>query len=120
MKPRRWAIAASISFVLMVLMYGYGASHMFSLDKEEECTVILHQRYDAKYAHAEEQFFPLTQKCNASYDMVPFFVNPSVVLLLGVTLACAGAAVTATVRRRRAVPLHAKSPRPPHPLENRS
>ncbi|MFE1959503.1 hypothetical protein [Streptomyces sp. NPDC059479] len=97
-----------------------GASRTFSLDKQEECTVVLHQNFDPKYAYAKEQFFPLTQKCNASYDMVPFFVNPSVVLLLGMTLLCVGAAVAAAVRRRRAVPLRANSPRPSHSWENRS
>ncbi|MGW7261757.1 hypothetical protein [Streptomyces sp. NPDC054834] len=120
MKPRNWAVAAGISFLSLMLMYGYGASRMFSLDKQEECTVVLHQPYDSKYALAKEQFFPLTQKCNASYDMVPFFVNPSVVLLVGVTSLCTVAAVAATVRSRRAVPLRANSPRPSHLQENRS
>ncbi|MFF7900729.1 hypothetical protein ACFZCV_18330 [Streptomyces sp. NPDC007920] len=105
MKPRNWAIAASISFLAMMLVYGYGASRMFSLDMRKECTYFLHQDYDPKYASAGEQFFPLSKKCNASYNMVPSFVNPSVVLFLGVTSLCAGAAVVAAVRRRRAVPL---------------
>ncbi|MEV0035694.1 hypothetical protein [Streptomyces sp. NPDC050804] len=50
MKPRNWTIAAGVSFLAMTLTYGYGVSRMFSLDRQEECTVILHQEFDPKYA----------------------------------------------------------------------
>ncbi|MFE4831609.1 hypothetical protein [Streptomyces sp. NPDC056672] len=109
MKPRNWTIAAGLSFLAMTLTYGYGVSRMFSLDRQELCTVILHQEFDPEYAYPEERFFPLTRKCNASYDMVPSFVNPSIVLLLAGTLLCASLAVAAAVRRRRAVRLRANA-----------
>ncbi|MFJ5215893.1 hypothetical protein ACIP98_14345 [Streptomyces sp. NPDC088354] len=101
MKTRNWAVAAGISLLLATLTWGYGAWHMVALDMEESCTLIHHQRYDPDYALGSEQIFPLTQKCNASYDMVPGFVNPSIVLFLGLTVLCAGAGVGAAARRRR-------------------
>ncbi|MEV7681109.1 hypothetical protein AB0O64_21545 [Streptomyces sp. NPDC088341] len=109
MKPRNWTTAAGLSLLAVTLTYGYGVSRMFSLDRREECTVVLHQEFDPEYAYVEERFFPLTRKCNASYDMVPSFVNPSIVLLLAGTLLCAGAAVASAVRRRRAVRLRTDS-----------
>ncbi|EST39491.1 hypothetical protein N566_01700 [Streptomycetaceae bacterium MP113-05] len=43
------------------------------------------QRYDGAFwkSHAEEfqSFFPLHDKCNDSYDLVPVWVNPSIVVL---------------------------------------
>jgi hypothetical protein len=100
-KPRNWVVAAGMSLLLATLTCGYGAWHMFALGKEEFCTIVLHQRYDPKYALSDDQLFPLTQKCNASYDMVPAFVNPSIVLFLGLTILCAGVGVGTAVRRRR-------------------
>ncbi|MDX3076284.1 hypothetical protein [Streptomyces sp. MI02-7b] len=102
MKPGNWVVAAGTFLLLTTLTFGYGLWHTLVLDKREFCTVILHQRYDPKYALSDEQLFPLSQKCNASYDMVPAFVNPSIVLFLGLTILGAGAGVGAAVRRRRA------------------
>ncbi|MEV6025823.1 hypothetical protein [Streptomyces sp. NPDC052036] len=62
--------------------------------------MVLHQRYDPQYDLIDHQLFPLTQKCSASYDMVPGFVSPSIVFFLGLTVLCAGAGLGAAVRRR--------------------
>ncbi|MBW8698498.1 hypothetical protein MBT84_02795 [Streptomyces sp. MBT84] len=101
MKPRNWVVAAGILLFLATLTFGYGTWHMFALDKEEFCTVVLHQRYDPRYALGSEQIFPLTQKCNTSYDMVPGFVNPAVIISLGLAILCVGVSVSAAIRRRR-------------------
>jgi hypothetical protein len=97
-RSRNWIVAAGVSLLLAALMSGYGAWRMVVPDKKEFCTTVLHQRYDPAYALDDERFFPLTQKCNASYDLVPAFVNPSIAVFLGLTVVCTG--VGAAVRRR--------------------
>ena len=101
MKSRNWVVAAGIFLFLATLTSGHGTWHMFALDKEEFCTVVLYQRYDLKYALGSEQIFPLTQKCDASYDMVPGFVNPAVIIFLGLAILCVGVSVSASIRGRR-------------------
>ncbi|MFI5961431.1 hypothetical protein ACIA8J_04620 [Streptomyces asoensis] len=55
------------------------------LDVAETCTLLRGQKYDADYRaeHWREpsQIFPLHNRCNASYDLVPAWINPALVLL---------------------------------------
>jgi hypothetical protein len=82
---------AALSWMAMGYVWTYG---MFStaLYVEKQCVFQHHVRFDAEYysEHAEEfkRLFPLHEKCNADYDMVPAWVNPAIVVLgvLGVVL----------------------------------
>ncbi|MFD6325247.1 hypothetical protein ACFWOL_20775 [Streptomyces sp. NPDC058442] len=52
------------------------------LDVGETCGYTHHQTYDSAYleAHPEafNELFPLSNKCNAHYDLVPAWVNPTI------------------------------------------
>jgi hypothetical protein len=62
------------------------------------------QRYDESYraAHRREpqRWFPLHDRCGASYDLVPAWVNPALVVLSVLSLGCLGVAGWLVVRRR--------------------
>jgi len=81
-RPGWFAQAGCTSFYLLTLawMRGFLAG---GLRTDKDCLV--HQQpYDEAFreAHQVEQFrfFPLTNSCNATYDLVPVWVNPAVVV----------------------------------------
>ncbi|GAA5187943.1 hypothetical protein GCM10023322_37440 [Rugosimonospora acidiphila] len=80
-RPMWWTRVCSISLFAGLASWTWGA---FSggLDVGEACTWNHHQRYDEVYrdAHAEEfqRLFPLHNKCNPDFDLVPAWVNPIV------------------------------------------
>ncbi|MDN5667469.1 MAG: hypothetical protein L0G87_03630 [Renibacterium salmoninarum] len=59
------------------------------------------------------QIFPMHNKCNASYDLVPFWINPALVFFALLALICLTLLILASVQRaktRRAESLnHEKS-----------
>ncbi|WP_260635203.1 hypothetical protein [Streptomyces angustmyceticus] len=61
------------------------------LNVRETCLFVHHERYDAAYwdSHAEEfrKVFPLHNKCNAHYDLVPAWINPAIVTCAVISLA---------------------------------
>jgi hypothetical protein len=75
-----------------------------SLDPEEACHAA-GQPYDGAYqqAHLEEntQWFPLHDTCHASYDLVPAWVNPTLVALPLLAAACLAFSVRLVAIRRR-------------------
>lgn len=75
------------------------------LDPEESCH-LAGQAYDESYraAHWREaaRWFPLHNRCSAGYDLVPPWVNPALVVLPLLALACLGVASWLVVRRLRA------------------
>ncbi|WP_350003993.1 hypothetical protein [Pseudarthrobacter sp. WHRI 8279] len=75
------------------------------LDDEESCEISRHQAYDREYRmthpeHAGRTIFPLSNKCNADYDMVPFWMNPAVV---GFALLAVGAFIVPPLITRTAL-----------------
>jgi hypothetical protein len=102
-QPGWFGHAASASFVLLVLAWLSGA-FTGGLDMEETCQFQHHQQYDDAYyrAHRDDyfQFFPLSRKCNADYDMVAAWVNPTVAVLFLLFVAALAGVAWATVRRR--------------------
>ena len=77
---RPWVEAAGYAPIAAVLLYAWGAAHMFTMDIGETCKLTYGQRWDPDYTGAS--LFPLSSKCNASFDLVPTYVNPGVVGLL--------------------------------------
>jgi hypothetical protein len=75
-----------------------------SWDPGESCDAA-GQRYDDAYraAHWREpaRWFPLHNRCNAGYDLVPAWVNPAVVVLTLLAAGCLGVAVWLVAARRR-------------------
>lgn len=57
-----------------------GFVHVLQWNKEEVCEFIHEQQYDPEVGQAV-QLFPLSNKCNAEYDLMPPYVNPGIVAL---------------------------------------
>ncbi|MFD9392488.1 hypothetical protein ACFWBB_17770 [Streptomyces sp. NPDC060000] len=82
--PVHWLTLSALSCVGLFLTWFWGA-WSGGLDVAETCTLLEGQKFDDDYRaeHWREpsQVFPLHNKCNASYDLVPAWVNPTLVLL---------------------------------------
>lgn len=89
-RPGWFGHAAWASFALLALVWLWGALSG-GLDIEETCRLRHHEPYDEAYyqAHRDDYFrlFPLSQKCNAGYDLVAPWVNPAVAVLFLLLLA---------------------------------
>lgn len=82
-----WFVIGVLSLVFAALLWLAG---LFSggLDSQEMCGLRYGQSYDRQYLkahpeHAGRNLFPLSDKCNADYDMVPGWMNPAIVALAG-------------------------------------
>ncbi|RYZ32001.1 MAG: hypothetical protein EOP01_02155 [Propionibacteriaceae bacterium] len=90
-RPGWFAEAGCTSFYLLALawMRGFLAG---GLRTDKDC-LVHHQHYDEAFreAHHAELFrlFPLTNPCNATYDLVPAWVNPAVVVFGALLMASA-------------------------------
>ncbi len=60
------------------------------------------EQYRAEHWREPGRLFPLHNKCNADYDLVPAWVNPTIVIVTSLIVVSAGAAVwsAATTRSR--------------------
>ncbi len=100
-----WFVAtAGLCVVAAAVTWFIGAFSGSSLDPEESCHAA-GTTYDEAYrsAHWREpsRLFPLHNKCNAAYDLVPAWVNPALVLLLLAATTCVGVAVWLAVANKR-------------------
>ncbi|QUQ63080.1 hypothetical protein [Kutzneria sp. CA-103260] len=101
MTARGMAIVGGCALLAAVLVYGWGAEHMFTWDVAQACGY--RQSYEMPVQYGNPEFLPLSLKCSATKDLVPAYVNPTVLALLVVTVACGvGSAFTAHVARRSA------------------
>ncbi|MFY1573555.1 hypothetical protein ACN26Z_01515 [Verrucosispora sp. WMMD703] len=105
-KTPGWFLAtAALCAVATVVTWFIGAFPGSSLDAEESCRAA-GATYDDAYrsTHWQEpsRWFPLRNKCNATYDLVPAWVNPTLVLLLLLTTTCLGATVWLGIANQRA------------------
>ncbi|MCI0383744.1 hypothetical protein [Streptomyces sp. CNQ085] len=107
----RWRRSAGwFAGTAVLLLLGTGITYLVgsmagaSLDPEEACHAA-GQTYDRAYrrAHFEEntQWFPLHDRCHADYDLVPGWVNPVLVVLPVLAVACLAYAVRLAVIHRR-------------------
>ncbi|MEF9906182.1 hypothetical protein [Streptomyces sp. P9-A2] len=80
-RPLWWARLWSLALFVGCVAWLRGALSG-GLDVGETCAYVHHQTYDSAYlAEPGEEFnalFPLSNKCNAHYDLVPAWVNPTV------------------------------------------
>ncbi len=86
--PILWT-ALSIPFVLALGLSFLIGAFAAGGDASETCAKA-GQIYDEKYRSENwrepSQIFPLHNRCNADYDLVPFWINPTITLL-GVVIA---------------------------------
>ncbi|GAA1359414.1 hypothetical protein [Streptomyces beijiangensis] len=88
-RPMWWTRLCSVALLVGLASWIRG---VFStgLDLRKTCQFVHHQRYDAAYweSHTAEfrKLFPLHNKCNAHFDLVPGWVDPAVVVCAVVSL----------------------------------
>ncbi|MBE1489579.1 hypothetical protein [Plantactinospora soyae] len=104
-KTPGWFIGtAGFCVVAAAVTWFIGAFAGTSLDPEESCHTA-GVVYDSAYRSANWQepsrLFPLHNRCNATYDLVPVWINPALVLLLLLATTCVGVAVRLAVAARR-------------------
>ncbi|WP_017241464.1 hypothetical protein [Streptomyces sp. SS] len=102
--PGWFTWSALLLLVATGVAYLVGSLAGASLDPEEACHKA-GQTYDRAYRRANfdeyTQWFPLHDKCHAGYDLVPAWVNPTLVVLPALALLCLAYAVRLAVTRRR-------------------
>jgi len=76
----RGAVAAVFA---AFVTYGWGFSKMLSPDVGEACAA-RGQTWDAR--EYRSSLFPLSRTCNARFDLVPPYVNPSICALLALAV----------------------------------
>ncbi|AEW99223.1 hypothetical protein [Streptantibioticus cattleyicolor] len=102
--PGWFAGTAGLCLVLTGVTWLVGALSGTSLSREKSCHAA-GADYDRAYQHDHwreaSRWFPLHNKCNATYDLVPAWVNPTLVALPVAAVVCAGVAVRLAVADRR-------------------
>jgi len=102
MTARGMAIAAGCALLAAFLVYGWGAEHMFTPDIADSCGYDEIYRMPPEYQY-DVRYFPLSRKCDATTDLVPAYVNPTVLALLGLAaVSGVGSAFAAHAARRSA------------------
>ncbi|MDJ1136806.1 hypothetical protein [Streptomyces iconiensis] len=115
-RPGTWlalgAATAPVALLGLLVSYAVGA-FAGALDMRKAC-MVQQESYDAGYRqqHAGEMdhWFPLHNKCNADFDLVPGWVNPVVAICAGlvaagvITAAVAAVAHIALRRKQRRCP----------------
>jgi hypothetical protein len=78
-----WLVATVTAVLLAVCLYGYGFVQGSTLDLRDACAAE-GQSVDNSFLMTQRPGgpSPLSQPCNAAYDLVPSFVNPAIVVLL--------------------------------------
>lgn len=71
-----------------VLVYLIGTYHRFVWDIDYVCSQVHGQSFDPATSSGDA-FFPISQRCNADYDLVPAFVNPTIVALTALAIVAA-------------------------------
>ncbi|WP_344219995.1 hypothetical protein [Kribbella sancticallisti] len=101
-----WFAATALLLTLgTAITYLAGSLAGANLDPEESCHAA-GEPYDRAYRRANfdeyTQWFPLHDRCHAGYDLVPAWVNPTLVALPVLAIACLAYAVRLAVLHRRA------------------
>jgi hypothetical protein len=94
-KPGWFGHVAWLSLLGTALAWLCGVLFGAPLDIAESCTYQHHQQYDVAYreAHPDRVLFPLTAKCNAGYELVPSWVNPTIAAFFLVFVASVAGAI---------------------------
>jgi hypothetical protein len=99
-RPLTWLRLAFGSIVAVALTFFIGA---FAGGHEiDETCAAKHEIYDEVYRSEHwlepSQVFPMHNKCNADFDLVPFWVNPALVIFAVLTVAFVVALIMSIVR----------------------
>jgi hypothetical protein len=100
LQVRQWigvAILALLAWFITALV-GVAAG---GKDIDETCAAAGQPLDDVyRHEHWQEpgQFFPMHDRCNADYDLIPWWINPGLVVFTAVIVVCLAGAVVATAR----------------------
>ncbi|MFF5640706.1 hypothetical protein [[Kitasatospora] papulosa] len=109
LSARRWERPGWWAFPAVVLT-GLGCVAWFAgvfsggLDTREACVsrgAGYDEAYRSEYWREPSRWFPLHNKCNAGFDLVPAWVNPTLVAIALLLVGCAAGAVTTAVIGRK-------------------
>jgi hypothetical protein len=81
LRPRAWFGLALLSVLALGSVFFVGLAAP-GLDVREKCELAgqtLDMVYREQHSGEPGQFFPLHDKCNADYDLVPGWINPALV-----------------------------------------
>jgi hypothetical protein len=100
---RVWLRTALISGALMVMVFVTQFATASSKDLDDVCKAAGHaldRNFRLLHPRDGSPYFPLHNRCDAAYDIVPAWVNPSLSALAAVlALSLAGALVSRSARR---------------------
>lgn len=100
---RVWIRTALISGLLMVMVFVTQFATASSKDLDDICQAAGHaldRNFRLLHPRDGSPYFPLHNRCDAAYDIVPAWVNPSLSALAAVlALSLAGALVSRSARR---------------------
>lgn len=107
---RWWHSGGWFAGTAVLLLLGTGVTYLIgslagaSLDPEEACHAA-GQTYDRAYRRANfdeyTRWYPLHDKCHAGYDLVPGWVNPALVVLPVLAVACLVYSIRLAVTHQR-------------------
>ncbi|MDJ0318647.1 hypothetical protein [Arthrobacter antibioticus] len=104
MPLRGWLTFSFLSFLAIGVTYFIGI-FASGKDIDETCAKsgqLLDNTYRAQNWLEPGQFFPLHNKCNAAYDMIPVWVNPALVIFAVLTATFVCAFIVAAAKRLKA------------------
>ncbi len=62
---------------------------------------IFDREYRSKNWEEASRFFPLSNRCNADYDLVPPWINPALLIFAAMTLAFLALAIDSFIARHK-------------------
>ncbi|MFJ2234888.1 hypothetical protein [Streptomyces sp. NPDC087859] len=101
-RPAWWAFPAVVLVGIGCVTWFVGALSG-GLDVGEACAargVPYDKEYRAEHWREPSRWFPLHNKCNAQHDLVPTFVNPTLVAVAVLLPCCVAGAVAASALER--------------------
>ncbi|MER5885290.1 hypothetical protein ABT160_15790 [Streptomyces sp. NPDC001941] len=102
-RPGWWPNPAFVLLVAGAVIWFFGA-WSGGLDVGEACAAQgtpLDNAYRAAHWREASRWFPLHNKCDAAHDLVPAYVNPTLVAVAVLLVGCAVAAVAAVLGRKK-------------------
>ncbi|MDN5667465.1 MAG: hypothetical protein L0G87_03610 [Renibacterium salmoninarum] len=101
--PLGWLAAAPVSFAAFSVTFLIG---VFSpgLRVHKTCMQngqIFDREYRSKNWEEASRFFPLSNRCNADYDLVPPWINPALLIFAAMTLAFLALAIDSFIARHK-------------------
>lgn len=102
--PRTWKWGIFLSLAALCVTFVIGVTRAGN-DITETC-IAAGQTYDREYRaqNSEEAslWFPLHNKCNANYDVVPPWINPALVIFAILAVTCLILLIVALIQRAKA------------------